>query len=227
MRRKKRSSAMLKKIVVMFAAVVLIVTATISGTLAWLTAETQEVTNTFTVGNVEISLTEHKLEDGSLSKTETSQGNEYHFVPGDVLPKDPYVTVGANSESCYVFVVIEEKNNTITVNGSDEKIVQYSTGSNWALVSGTENVYCYVDKDKNPKIAALGDKLDEILEDNQVTISDKVTKSYVETVKESQNEPELNFKAYAIQSDNLKKDGNTVTTAADIWALVKDAESLT
>lgn len=227
MRRQKRSSAMLKKIVVMFAAVVLIVAATISGTLAWLTAETQEVTNTFTVGNVEISLTEHKLEDGSLSKTETTQENEYHFVPGDVLPKDPYVTVGDNSESCYVFVVIEEENNTITVGSSTEKIVDYTTGADWMLVDGTTNVYCYVDENETPKIATSGEILDEILKDNQVTISDKVTKSYVETVKESQDKPELNFKAYAIQSDNLKKDGNTVTTAADIWALVKDAESLT
>ena len=42
----------------------------------------------------------------------------------------------------------EEKNNTITVNGSEEKIVQYSTGSNWVLVSGTENVYCYVDENE-------------------------------------------------------------------------------
>ena len=227
MRRQKRSSAMLKKIVVMFAAVVLIVAATISGTLAWLTAVTQEVTNTFTVGNVEISLTEHKLkEDGSLSTTETTQENKYHFVPGDVLPKDPYVTVGETSENCYVFVVIEEKNNTITVNDSYEKIVKYSNGSNWALVSGTENVYCYVDGDGSPKIATSGDTLDKILKDNQVTISDKVTKNDVTTINTSGSEPKLNFKAYAIQSDNLKKtDGNTVTTAADIWALVTDAES--
>jgi len=58
MRKQKRRSAMLKKIVVMFAAVVLIVAATISGTLAWLTAATDPVTNTFTVGNVDIDIKE-------------------------------------------------------------------------------------------------------------------------------------------------------------------------
>ena len=65
-----------------------LVTALVSvgGTLAWLKDATTPVTNTFTVGDVGITLKE-------------TTGDEYQMIPGSVLDKDPTVTVEANSEN--------------------------------------------------------------------------------------------------------------------------------
>ena len=59
--------------------VVLLFGGALGGTLAWLTAKTDTVTNTFTVGDINIDLTE----------TTT----DYKLVPGNTIAKDPTVTV--------------------------------------------------------------------------------------------------------------------------------------
>ncbi len=163
MRRQKRRSAMLKKIVVMFVAVVLIVVATISGTLAWLTAETGAVTNTFTVGNINITLNEAKTdkygnplnendEIVEVREAERVNSNTYTLLPGKTYTKDPTVTVLANSEKCYLFVVVQEPSWTIdvdptdnTVNKSYSDYVSYTKNwedSNvWNKLDGYSNVY--------------------------------------------------------------------------------------
>ena len=93
--KKQEKNAMFKKIAVIFCAVVLIVAATVSGTIAWLTAETAPVTNTFTVGNINITLTE-------------TTGDSYKILPGNVLKKNPKVSVAAGSEKCYLFVLFKD-----------------------------------------------------------------------------------------------------------------------
>ena len=74
-----------KKIIAALAASILIVVATVSGTLAYLTA-TETVTNTFTVGNVEI-----ELEEPNWPDTIPEQ-----ILPNQVIEKDPQVTNTGN-----------------------------------------------------------------------------------------------------------------------------------
>lgn len=86
---------------------VFLITATIFTTIAYLTSK-QEVKNTFTVGNVVIGLDEALVKtdgtpDGDLR---TEIGNQYHLLPGMSYTKDPTVTVKANSEDCYVRMVV-------------------------------------------------------------------------------------------------------------------------
>ena len=104
-----------------------LVGASILGTMAYFT-DNDTVTNTFTVGNVDITLDEAKVnEDGKpitvdndntstvvnpgddkiydateLSAATRVKDNDYHLIPGHVYTKDPTVTVDANSEDCYV-----------------------------------------------------------------------------------------------------------------------------
>lgn len=105
-----------KKIVALLLCAVLLVGATIAGTVAYLTSQDQ-VVNTFTVGNVQIYLDEIDYDN---SKTDPEEGvtgrdkaNEYHLLPGHEYAKDPTVTVLANSEECYVRMIM-------TINKQDE-----------------------------------------------------------------------------------------------------------
>lgn len=84
---------MKKKIVAMSLAAAMLSIAVIGGTLAYFTDTTEVKTNTFTVGNVEIDL------------TEPSWGNEEHndLYPGERLDKDPTVTNVGNNP-CFVRV---------------------------------------------------------------------------------------------------------------------------
>ncbi len=82
---------------------VLLVTASVLGTLAFLTS-TDEVKNTFTVGSVKIALDEAKVTtDGKpVEGAARVKANEYHLLPGHTYTKDPTVTVKDGSESAYV-----------------------------------------------------------------------------------------------------------------------------
>lgn len=86
---------------------VLLVAASVLGTMAYLTS-TDEVTNTFTVGEVKIKLDEAKANpDGSLvANADRVKANEYKLLPGHTYSKDPMVTVLSGSESSYVKMTV-------------------------------------------------------------------------------------------------------------------------
>ena len=95
----------LNKAILLALCAVLLVTASVMGTLAYLTHTTGPVTNTFTVGNVSISLDEAKVDvygelDGNTRVTE----NTYKLIPGHEYVKDPTIHVNAGSEECWVFI---------------------------------------------------------------------------------------------------------------------------
>lgn len=114
-----------KALVLALCAVLLVVT-TVFVTLAYLTATTATVKNTFTVGNVILDdekdltdgLNEAKVdiygkpvgEDGKpVDKVEAAPrvtANEYKLIPGHTYVKDPTLTVGKNSEEAYVRMIV-------------------------------------------------------------------------------------------------------------------------
>jgi predicted ribosomally synthesized peptide with SipW-like signal peptide len=92
-----------KKALAAIIAVCLIVCLTAGASLAYLTDKTDDVTNTFTVGKVDIKLEETNPE--SNTKQETGLTG-LKLVPGDTTAKDPTVTVLKDSEACYVRVKV-------------------------------------------------------------------------------------------------------------------------
>ena len=86
---------------------VLLVTASVLGTMAFLTSN-DEVVNTFTVGSVAIKLDEAKANtDGSLVEgAERVKANSYKLLPGHTYNKDPMVTVLEGSEDSYIKMTI-------------------------------------------------------------------------------------------------------------------------
>lgn len=88
-------------------AAVLLVTATIFGTMAYLTS-TDKVVNTFTVGSVAIQLDEAKANtDGTLVEgADRVDANSYKLLPGHTYAKDPMVTVLSGSENSYIRMTV-------------------------------------------------------------------------------------------------------------------------
>lgn len=94
-----------KILITVFCAVLLVV-ASVVGTLAYLTSESK-VVNTFTVGNVNITLDEADVnENGVVVSNARVKENKYHLVPGQTYVKDPTLTVKAKSEASYVRVLL-------------------------------------------------------------------------------------------------------------------------
>lgn len=77
---------------------VLLVAASVLGTMAYLTS-TDTVTNTFTVGKVEIKLDETDVTNPNGPRV---KANSYKLMPGTTYTKDPTVTVLKGSEDSYV-----------------------------------------------------------------------------------------------------------------------------
>ena len=86
---------------------VLLVTASMLGTMAYLTS-TDEVKNTFTVGSVAITLDETDV-DNSTTGADRDRANSYKLLPGHEYKKDPTIHVDANSEDCFLFVKVENE----------------------------------------------------------------------------------------------------------------------
>ena len=206
---------MKKKTVALLLACVMALGVAIGGTMAWLTDSAGEVKNTFTVGDINIELKEHEYDPAteSLENTLTETGNnDYLFVPGDTLPKDPFVTVKANSEECYLFVKVQEKNNVIPGSNPVNKIIDWTVvpteldaaqaDVTWTKYGDdvvtdnniTQYWYCKVSK-------ADADQSWYILNENQITVDTAVTKDSVTAINSAK--PELVFAAAAVQSENL------------------------
>lgn len=136
---------MKKKITAIALVVCLVAVAIVGGSLAYFTDE-EKATNTFTVGNVDITLTEPKWDDHGEAEAET-------VYPGEPLDKDPTVeNTGANP--CFVRVKVTglnqfgDKGNIVYLT----KWVEGNLGEGWVLhtdgyfywtkplvVKGTEN----------------------------------------------------------------------------------------
>lgn len=143
----------------------------IGGTIAYLTAQTAPIENTFTVVEVDISLDETE--------------KEYKMVPGTTLDKDPKVTVDAGSEDRWVFVKVDE------TEGFDTYI-EYGMADGWEALEDNEGVYYrFVN-------AADVDQTFSVLAGNRVTVKDTVTSDDMESA--ATNSPKLTFMAYAIQA---------------------------
>jgi predicted ribosomally synthesized peptide with SipW-like signal peptide len=100
----------LKPIAIILCAV-LLVAASVLGTLAYLTS-VAEVKNTFTVGKVNITLDETKVDEmgNPTNEGRKPEGNQYHLIPGQTYTKDPMVTVKADSEESCVRMLVTVNN---------------------------------------------------------------------------------------------------------------------
>lgn len=186
---------MKKKITIAVVCAVLSCVCLIGTTFAWLVDKTEPVKNTFTVGNVDITLTETGATlNGSVYE------NSFKMVPGNTITKDPKVTVVGGSEACWVFIKIEKSANFDT-------FMEYAVATGWTALADNDGVYY------REVAASAADQPFAVLNGDKVTVKNTVTKGDMDGLNDASKYPTLTFTAYAVQRDNIN-------TAADAWAKV-------
>lgn len=196
---------MKKKIVALCLCIALAVVAIGGATLAYFTDKTETVTNTFTVGKVDIDLWE--TEDGTSNGTETRTGRtDIKVAPGTDIDKNPTVKVVANSENCWLFV-------KMTVTNWPTANVTYSVANGWNTLSSANDVtILYREVSKSATDQTFG-----ILIDDKITVSTQlVSSNFVTDTDGNMLQPTMAFQAFAIQTDNL-------TTPQAAWNAVQAA----
>lgn len=157
-------------------ALVLVIGCVAGGTVAWLVATSDTVTNTFTYGNINIALTE-------------TTGTSYKIIPGTDITKNPKVTVKAGSEACWLFVKVEESGTFV----ADK--VTYAIDKGWKALEGEKGVYYR-------EVAAVTADTDfSVLEGNKITVKDTLTKGDIKDI--AATNPALKITAYAVQQENI------------------------
>ena len=177
-----KMSKKLTKAIVLAACAVLLIVGSIAGTVAYLTS-TATIQNTFTFGNVAITLDEAKYDKTSDTFDNNSRvtSNEYKLVPGKEYKNDAKITVTSGSEACYLYVkidsafaaVCQDLNTELTRNGwtkLGETDVFYYTGNiadtdNEVLVIGKFTVLTTIGNNaasitNNPTIVAYAVQMD-------------------------------------------------------------------
>lgn len=188
---------MKKRTLALILALVLVFGAAVGGTIAYLTDTTGPIANTFTVGNVDINLTETFNTD-----TDGNQENDAwqaQLIPGTTYAKDPVVTVTADSEDCWLFVKFEEKNDAATYLNYTSNL---TAANGWTQGDDTDipsNVwYRAVSKattDTSFQLLAG----DNIYPTGCISVKDTVTNQNMNTASAAQ----LVYTAYACQSANM------------------------
>ena len=199
------------KAILMALCAVLLVAASVMGTLAYLTS-TDEVVNTFTVGNVVITMDETDF-DNSTPTAERDKANVYHLLPGHEYVKDPIVRVDANSENCYLFVKVVNEIAAIEEKGTNEApatttVAAQMAAKGWAAVDPDNGIYVYGTADA--PTAVEGGESVTVFE--KFVIDDTVNN----TTLAGYNNKTITVTAYAIQADGFAGE-----TAANIWATAK------
>lgn len=172
---------MKKKYIALLMATTLVIGGAIGGAIAWLVDETDEVVNTFTTSDINISLTE---DAGSTANY------EFQMVPGNTIEKDPEVTVEAGSEACWLFVEVEMSSNYSSY------LEDYEMANGWIQLTDDDGD---VDGVYYQKVTANDEDQDfQVLKDDQVTVSEDVTKTDMSNLT-ADTLPTLTFTAYAVQ----------------------------
>lgn len=129
----------------------LLVAASIFGTVAYLTSKTENVVNTFTVGQVKITLDEAKVDaDGKpVQGAARVQENAYKLIPGKTYTKDPTIHVDENSEACFIRA-------KVTLTNADKWVAiakKYADNKVEKIITGTDDNIWWVSQPSFDKAA--------------------------------------------------------------------------
>ena len=205
---------------------VLLVTASVLGTMAFLTS-TASVKNTFTVGSLKITLDEAKVTpDGKpVEGAARVAENSYKLMPGHTYTKDPTIHVDAASEDCFIRAKVTLTNAkewiAIATRYADNKVENIIKGTNddiwWVSQPAVDNekntvTYTFVYKNEShtdelgKRIWTSTDSKDLVLFD-EIAIPGGLTNDELATVGSSK----ITVVAEAIQADGFE-------TEAAAWA---------
>lgn len=180
---------------------VLVAGAAVGGTMAYIANVTSPVVNTFSVGDIKITLTETEYEykDGKDVYGETAEGvnNSYPMIPGKEYDKDPVVTVLGSEKSVEAYLFVEY---TEAMDSGLEYELNWEDG--WTKLE--DGVYYRVVP------ASTEDQPFHLIKGDKVKVDpDVINKKTMPAANST-----LTFTAYAIQTENLEP--------AAAWAAFKN-----
>lgn len=213
---------MKKKTIALLLVLMLVFGVSVGGTMAYL-MDTKSVTNTFTVGKVQITLDEALVDEygASITGKETVRipnnddeykdikGNEYKLIPGHTYIKDPTVHVQPGSEKCYVFVKVENGISRVETATEANTIAGQIKAKGWTALD--KDTYPGVYYKEQNAVAENATAVDLVVFDQFVLADDANLAQYTTTM------PEIKITAYAIQFDGM-------TGVVDAWTKVYGAQ---
>lgn len=180
----------------------------VGGTLAYLTDTTEEATNTFTFGKVDISLSEPTW-------TSTGKAAAADMAPGVEVDKDPTIKVETNSKNAFVFAKVTIPTGTAGGVADQELFTVGALGAGWTEVTSTlgittKGVHVYVygstttmtSVAKNTTLAPVFSK---------IKANAKLTEAEITNLTDRKADVVVN--AYAIQAEGLE-----ATTPVAAWS---------
>lgn len=202
------NSKLNKKIIAMLSIFIMlalvVIGRSVSGTVAWLVSKPESRVSTFTLGDINITLTESDFGSQPIK-----------IIPGIDIKKDPKVTVMANSEACWLFVKVEERNWPDFKEKNGTRKVSYSVNDGWIPLKNNPGVYfrevSAEDAQKGINYTVLAG--DESCSSGVIKVSQELTKAEINSISSYGNQLSLTFTAYAVQRSGID-------TAAAAWATV-------
>lgn len=187
-----------KKIITLCLSIILLALIGVGGTLAYLTSNTEQLNNRFTFSNgISMQLDEDRIDKNLHTVTEengviagSDKGNDYlNVLPGEVLHKDPTVTILANSPDCYVFV---------SVKNPSEELLSLNISDEWMFIDKIDDIsyYVYVKDGQPESVKASKQNTRLTLVFDSVTVANIINKDNSELVSLS----DIEVKASAVQS---------------------------
>ena len=193
-----------KKALLLALCAVLLVVSTVFATMAYLTSTTKVVTNTFTVGNVKITLDEAPVNEyGKVVEGDRRTENTYKLIPGHSYTKDPTIHVVAGSEECWLFVKVS--NPLVDIIASKTISEQMETNG-WRIVDAENNIWANIDKvDARTATAAI-----DVPVFGSFTITNNANVA-------DYNGMTITVQAYAIQADGFDTYAEAWEAAPSSW----------
>ena len=166
-------------------ALTMVVGCAVDGTVAWLVSESKSSVSTFTLGDINIEL------------TESESGNQpLKIIPGVDIKRSLKVTVEPNSEACWLFVKVEGTDWPACRDTNGTAKVSYSVAGGidgWKVLDNYNYPGVYY-REVSAKDAETGMEYDV---NCNVTVSKELTKAEINGIAGTQ--PQLSFTAYAVQ----------------------------
>lgn len=165
---------MKKSSICLMVATLCLFTACISYTIAYLISSSKPVENTFTAGNIAITLNE-------------TTGSEYKMAPGAEIIKDPTITVEANSETAYLYVKLQQSSNF-------NEFCSFDMADGWQPLEQNNGIYY-----RKVERSAVNQKI-KVIKNDRIYVNDTITE---EDFKALIDNPTLKVTAYSIQCEGM------------------------
>lgn len=221
-----------KKAIALALCAVMLIAGTALTTVAYLT-DSESVNNTFTVGKIGITLDEALVNEyGQPINNEDDQNvvvlenaprvaeNDYKLIPGMPYTKDPTVTVAADSEECYVrmIVTISEREALDTIFAANNIDIDevFDISEDWKYVKNTADegddyrIYEFRYNTAVSTVDAEAEKLAPLF--TKITMPWSITEKQIATLEGLT----INIEAHAIQAKGFTADEENGKSAEDV-----------